>query len=136
MLEGFVVAQVSRSRPIVDRANEAGVFTTDTAGRLDVLRCRLRLTSDYHQAEARHVNADRDHVGRQQYIERTRNELVALLAVLDVFEDDRVESTLQQIKGLRDRRRSQPRSQFLHGVRRVERAVGQSSLDHLAKASP
>ena len=69
MLEGLVVGQVPRPGPVEDRADQPGLGTPDTAGRLDVFRRGLRLAANDHQAQPPHVHADRDHVRGQQHVD-------------------------------------------------------------------
>ena len=57
-----------------------------TAGRLDILCAGLGLTVDDHQTKARDIDTNRNHVGRQQHIDRSR--LTSLL--------------LKQLEDLRD----------------------------------
>ena len=80
--ERLVVRQVAGACPVVDREHEPGVLAADAAGRLDVLAGRLRLAGDDHRAESLDVDADRDHVRRQQHVDRPRLAVLALPAVL------------------------------------------------------
>ena len=100
VLEALVVREVARARPVVDRADDAGRCATDTARRLDVLGRRLRLAGDDHQAEPPDVDADGDHVRREQDVDRAPRSLrVALAAALCL---DRVEHQLHRVELLGD----------------------------------
>ena len=59
--------------PVVHRDDETGMHAADAARRLDVLGRRLRLPVDDHEAEAIDVDAHREHVRREQDVDRIRS---------------------------------------------------------------
>src|SRR5688500_2038456 len=67
---------VARTRAVVEDGHEAGMASSDTAGRLDVLGRRLRLSHDDHQPETVDVDADGDHVGCKDHVDRIRQGLL------------------------------------------------------------
>ena len=86
VLEGLVVREVARARPCEDRANETGKRAAYATGRLNVLGRSFRLAVDDHHAQAIHVDADGQHVGREHDVDRAR---VALCPLGDVAADAR-----------------------------------------------
>ena len=73
VIERLVVRQIPRPSPVVQRDHQARTFriASDPGRGLDVLGGGLGLADDDHRTEARHVNADGDHVGRQQQVDRS-----------------------------------------------------------------
>ena len=70
--EGLVVRAVPGSRRVEHGDHQPGVSAADPARGLDVLGGRLRLAHHGHEAEPVDVDADGDHVGREDDIEGLR----------------------------------------------------------------
>ena len=70
--EVLVVRSVSGAGGVQQRHDEAGRRPADAAGRLDVLGGSLGLPHHDHDAEAIDVDADGNHVGREDDVDRGR----------------------------------------------------------------
>ena len=92
VLEPLVVGEVARTRPVEDGANESWVTSSDPARCLDVLGGVLWLSGHGHQPESLDVDADGQHVRREDDVDRPARFLVRVW----------IERLLEPVEDLRD----------------------------------
>jgi hypothetical protein len=64
------MTRVAWARPVINTNDEPRRLATDTTRSLDVLRRRLRLAGNDHKPETIDIDANGDHVARQQDVVR------------------------------------------------------------------
>ena len=59
---------IPRSGWVINSYNQAGIFTTNTAGSLNIFRIGLWLSSNYHSPQSPNINANWNHIGSKKEI--------------------------------------------------------------------